>query len=136
MKINYNGQGLEAITEGYWPEGVTLVCEKNNLFKIFADVVCMRNSRVMLKNGDSYGDKLAFSYWAILPPKPATRRLTNREVLALCRKGWDVCVCGTVSSTPEYSIHDEDEEAEDTSLRAPGHDEWVEPTSELLEVEK
>lgn len=138
MKINYKGRELEVITDGYWPEGVTLVCEKNNSFEIFADVVCMQNSHVMLKNGDSYGAKLAFSYWAVLPPKPAPRRLTNREAFGLCRKGWDVLYRGDVAISFIYPLADENEAACEycEKLRAPGSDEWVEPTSDLLEVAK
>ena len=124
--MQYNGQEVELITEGYWPEGVTLVCSEYAI----TDVICLRAGRVITKVGTT---SLA-GQWAILPSKPAQRRLTNREVAKLCRAGWDACVCGTVSSAPEYSIHDENREAEDTAVRAPNSDEWLEPTSDLLEV--
>ena len=132
--MKYNGQEVELITEGYWPEGETLICSndgKNWSHRL--DVVCLHNEHVFYKNAE-VGAR--WKYWALLPAKPAPRRLTNREVAKLCRAGWDACVCGTVSSAPEYSIHDENREAEDTALRAPNSDEWLEPTSELLEVWK
>ena len=127
--INYNGQELECITEGYWPEGVTLIGK----FGLIADVILLHEGFAHTKRGvmSSPWDK-----YAILPPKQAPRRLTNREIYNLWRNGWDVCSCGTIG-TPEYSIHDENEAADDdVSIRAPGSDEWVEPTSDLLEVGK
>lgn len=132
--IYYNGMELECIDSGYWPDGVTMVytADFENIGKM-QDVACLRNGFAF---GNTGARSLRWLYWAILLPKPGQRRLTNREVLALCRKGWDVCVCGTVSSTPEYSIHDERKEADDTMLRAPNTDEWVEPTTDLLDVGK
>ena len=134
--INYNGMELECIESGYWPDGVTLVgSNTTDLHKMphiyVHDGVCLCNGRAFSLGGPT---SLQWKYWAILPPKPAPRRLTNREVAKLCRAGWDACVCGTVSSAHEYSIHDEKKEAEDTVLRAPNSDEWLEPTSDLLEV--
>lgn len=134
MNINYNGMELECIESGYWPDGVTLVGTDNgSQFSIIDDAVCLRLVRAIDKNGSTSAH---WRHWAILPPKPATRRLTNREVAKLCRAGWDACVCGTVSSAHEYSIHNEKKEAEDTVLRAPNSDEWLEPTSDLLEANK
>ena len=124
--INYEGQELECITEGYWPEGITMISSAGHSV---GGVVCLQACRILT----NVGTTLQAARWAILPPKPAPRRLTNREVAKLCKAGWDACVCGTVSSAHEYSIHDENKEAEDTVLRAPGSDEWVEPTSDLLE---
>ena len=133
MKINYNGQELETITEGYWPEGVTLAqiggfaCETT-------DVVCLCNGRVLTKRGTTASAK----EWAVLPPKPAQRRLTNKEAFGLCRKGWDVLYRGDVAISFIYPISEENNEACEycEKLRAPGSDEWVEPTTDLLEVEK
>ena len=126
--INYKGMELPCIESGYWPDGVTMLCGAGYAVN---NVVCLQAGRVITKVGTT---SRAGEVWAILPPKPAPRRLTNREVAKLCRAGWDACVCGTVSSAPEYSIHDENDYVEDTSLRAPNSDEWLEPTSDLLEV--
>ena len=129
--MQYNGQDVELITEGYWPEGVELICGDDGVRWLSSTFVCLRNMVGFRANGTMSAD---WKHWAILPAKPSPRRLTNREVAKLCRAGWDACVCGTVSSAPEYSIHDENREAEDTAVRAPGSDEWLEPTSDLLEV--
>ena len=133
MKVTYNGQEVELITESYWPEGVTLICSDDGVdWNVHGGIVCLHNCVAFYNRGDC---GLTWKYWAILPAKPATRRLTNREVAKLCRAGWDACVCGTVTSAHEYGIHDENDYVEDTSLRAPDSDEWLEPTSDLLEVE-
>lgn len=135
MKINYNGQELETITEGYWPDGVTLVHSDNGTAweKGAVKAICLRNSRAFYADGRT---GYPWKHWAILPPKPAPRRLTNREALGLCRKGWDVLYRGDVATSFIYPISDENNEACEycEKLRAPGSDEWVEPTSELLEA--
>lgn len=132
MNINYNGMELERIESGYWPDGIDMLCTDNEVFESDVQgVVCLQSGVAFLKDGCTTS---RWKYWAILPPCPPPRRLTNREVAKLCRAGWDACVCGTVSSAHEYSIHDESEEVQDTSLRAPNSDEWLEPTSDLLEA--
>ena len=132
--MKYNGQEVKLINKGYWPEGVTLICNDGDEkdWVDIDDVVCLRNNYSFRKDGSR---SLHWPNWAIKPTKPAPRRLTNREVAKLCRAGWDACVCGTVTSAHEYGIHDENDYVEDTSLRAPNTDEWLDPTSELLEVE-
>lgn len=85
MKIEYKGQELETITEGYWPDGVTLVfCDEYFSVRKCKGVVCLRNGVAPTL---SAGCTAQWKYWAVLQPKPAVRRLTNREALALCRKG-------------------------------------------------
>ena len=131
--INYNGMELECIDSGYWPDGITLVLRDRDdeVEPTDVKVICLHNGIAFYADGESSAE---WGCWAVLPPKPAPRRLTNREVAKLCRAGWDACVCGTVTSAPEYSIHDENDYVEDTSLRAPNSDEWLEPTSDLLDV--
>ena len=132
--MKYNGQEVELITEGYWPEGVTLIYSDDGISWIERkDCVCLAKSTAFSLSYIT--NAVGWEYWAFLPAKPAPRRLTNREVAKLCRAGWDACVCGTVTSAHEYGIHDENDYVEDTSLRAPNTDEWLDPTSELLEVE-
>ena len=135
MKVTYNGQEVELITEGYWPEGVTLICGYDGVTWLEEKVFFLRDGHAIFDGKEKGTCWTHYTYWALLPAKIAHRRLTNREVAKLCRAGWDACVCGTVSGAPEYSVHDENREAEDTVLRAPNSDEWIEPTSELLEVE-
>lgn len=137
MKINYNGQELETITEGYWPEGVTLLySDSGTEWEASAiKAICLHNGRAFYADGRTGS---SWTHWAVLPPKPATRRLTNRELADLCREGWDVLWEGRV-----YAFHDYDKGEEDMqccenakAVRAPGSDEWVEPATEMLEVEK
>ncbi len=132
--INYNGMELECIESGYWPEGVTLVGEvhgEENL--LYDDVICLGANRCFLSTGDI---GVYSNYWAILPPKPAPRRLTNRELAGLCRKGWDLCNIGIVLSHHHaYEKVFSDMPCSITChfVRAPNSDEWLEPTSDLLE---
>ena len=136
MKINYNGQELETITEGNWPDGVTMAVSDTPYSSVaLPNVICLRNRRAFFNDGDR---SLSWKYWAVLPPKPATRRLTNREAFGLCRKGYDVLYRGDVAMSFIYPLADENEAACEycEKLRAPGSDEWLEPTSDLLEVEK
>ena len=95
-------------------------------------MICLHNGRAFFENG-CVGN--TWKYWAILPPKPAPRRLKNRELADLCRKGWDVLWERRV-----YEFHDYDKGEEGVpccenveAVRAPGSDEWVEPTSDLLD---
>ena len=126
--MKYNGQEVELITEGYWPEGVTLICGEYAI----TDVICLRAGRVITKVGTT---ALA-GQWALLPTKPAPRRLTNREVAGLCRKGWDLLDGEWVYAHASYKKQYENDPApQGMLLRAPGSDEWLEPTSDLLEVE-
>ena len=128
--INYNGMELETITEGYWPEGATLISGGGTCVE---KVVCLRAGRVIT----AVATTLQAGSWAILPPKPAPRRLTNLEVYALWRKGWDILGNGDAVVVPMYCIEDENKICDYVKkLRAPGSDEWLEPTSELLEVGK
>ena len=137
MKINYNGQELETITEGYWPEGVTLVYSNNETWWEAGSVnaICLHNGRAFYSDGTCGG---VWKHWAILPHKPTTRRLTNREAFGLCRKGWDMLYRGDVAISFIYPLADENEAACEycEKLRAPGSDEWLEPTNDLLEVGK
>ena len=136
MKINYNGQELETITEGYWPEGVTLLhSDSGTEWEAGAvKAICLHNSRALYADGRTGS---SWAHWAILPPKSAPRRLTNREIHKLWRNGWDIKNGSGLICTPEYT-----EDVEDIAntavitLRAPGSDEWVEPTTDLLEVGK
>lgn len=138
MKINYKGQELETITEGYWPEGATLVFADD--FKNIGEmqkVVCIRNG-FAFRNDGSHSAR--WKYWAILPPKPAKRRLTNREAFDLCNKhGW-VCLYsdGYVMRDFGYTNGTENEPLRDfvKSLRAQDSDEWLDPTTDLLEAGK
>ena len=133
MKMQYNGQEVDLITEGYWPEGETLICSDDGKTWLEGKVFFMRDGHAIFDGKEKGTCWTHYTYWALLP---APRRLTNREVAKLCRAGWDACVCGTVTSAHEYGIHDENDYVQDTSLRAPDSDEWLEPTSELLEVGK
>ena len=132
--INYKGQELECIESGYWPEGVTLVvCDVIGVSILIANnVICLHNGIAFYSDGSSSSHWI---YWAILPPKPAPRRLTNREAFELCKKGWDVLYKGDVARYFIYPLILENEVACDycEKLRAPGSDEWVDPTSDLLE---
>ena len=135
MKINYNGQELETITEGYWPDGVTLLHSDGGVeWEAGAvNAICLHNGRALYADGRTGS---SWAHWAILPSKPAPRRLTNREAFELCRKGYDVLYRGDVARYFIYPLADENEAACEycEKLRAPGSDEWVEPTTELLEV--
>ena len=131
MKLQYNGQELESVTEGYWAEGVTMISSAGHSVN---GVICLQSSRILT----NVGTTLQAARWAILPPKPAPRRLTNREAFELCKKGWDVLYKGDVARYFIYPLSRENEAACDycEKLRAPGSDEWVEPTSDLLEAGK
>lgn len=136
MKINYNGQELETITEGYWPEGVTLLhSDSGTEWEAGAvKAICLHNGRALYADGRT---GVSWEHWAVLPSKPAPRRLTNREVYSLSKKGWDVLNNGDAVFLPSYCIEDEDKICNWVKkLRAPGSDEWVEPTTDLLEVAK
>ena len=134
--MQYNGQAVELITEGYWPEGVTLICSDDGKdWNPLLDVVCLHDGHVFYKNAEV---GLRWKYWALLPAKPATRRLTNREAFGLVKLGWDVLFNGDVAHSFIYPLVDEDKPACNwcQKLRAPDSDEWLEPTSDLLEVGK
>ena len=139
MKLQYEGQEVERITEGYWPEGVTLIrSDDGSDFEQFENVVCLRTRE------DGYGVALTkaghssahWRYWAIKPTKPAPRRLTNREAAELVTgKRFSVLDGEWVYHYTTYKAGYENEQApKGIKLRAPGSDEWLEPTSDLLEV--
>ena len=134
--INYNGQELECITEGYWPEGVTLVWSdaNGNVVGTYRDVVCLVDRHALGVGHQS----VAWDYWAILPPKKAPRRLTNREVAELVTQERFSVLDG--EWVYHYMTYKKEFENEPTpkgiKLRSPGSDEWLEPTTELLEVGK
>ena len=140
MKLQYEDQEVERITEGYWPEGVTLIrSDDGSDFEQFENVVCLRTRE------DGYGVALTkaghssahWRYWAIKPTKPAPRRLTNREVANLCKKGWDTADGEWIYLHWHYKKeYENDPTPQGVTLRAPGSDEWLEPTSDLLEVGK
>ena len=135
MKLQYDGQEVETITEGYWPEGVTLVCSNDGVDWINrSGIVCISNGVAFYKDGEC---GQPWKYWAIKPTKPATRRLTNREVAKLCRAGWDRKRNDQIRTYYGYrSDMENDPVPQGNLLRAPNSDEWLEPTSELLEVGK
>lgn len=132
-KMQYNGQEVELITEGYWPEGVTLICSDDWIdWNALFDAVCLHDGCVFYKNAEV---GLRWKYWALLPTKPAPRRLTNREVAGLCRKGWDLLDGEWVYAHASYKKeYENDPTPQGVTLRAPSSDEWLEPTSDLLEV--
>ena len=136
MKMQYNGQEVELITEGYWPEGVTLIysddgkdwCARTN---------CVCLAKKMAFSTDFVSVAGGWRYWAIKPTKPAPRRLTNREVANLCKKGWDTADGEWIYLHWDYKKeYENDPTPQGVTLRAPNSDEWVEPTSDLLEVGK
>ena len=91
--MQYNGQDVELITEGYWPEGVTLICSDDGIdWNVHGGIVCLHNCVAFYNRGDC---GLTWKYWALLPAKPAPRRLTNREVADLCKKGAQILFNGT-----------------------------------------
>ena len=129
MKLQYEDQEVEIVTEGYWPEGVTMVSSAGHSVD---GVICLQSCRILTKVGTT----LQAAEWAIKPTKPAPRRLTNREALSLCKIGFDCLYDGDVAHSFIYPLVDEDKPACNwcQKLRAPNSDEWLEPTSELLEV--
>ena len=121
MKLQY---------EGYWPEGVTMISSAGHSVN---GVICLQSSRILT----TVGTTLQAARWAILPPKAAPHRLTNREFMTLCTKGWFFLHDGIVSNNGFYNLEHENEPVfGEYKLRAPGSDEWVEPTSDLLEAGK
>ena len=127
---------LETITEGYWPEGATLLHSDGGKEWEEGAVKAIRlhNCRAFYADGRT---GFQWAHWAILPTKPTPRRLTNREVLALCRKGWDVFYNDLVGTTFRYPKNEDNIAIVDgAKLRAPGSDEWLEPTSDLMEATK
>ena len=134
MKMQYNGQDVELITEGYWPEGVELICGDDGVRWQSSTFVCLRNMVGFRANGTMSAD---WKHWALLPAKPAPRRLTNREVAELCKKGWDTADGEWIYLHWHYKKeYENDPTPQGVTLRAPNSDEWLEPTSELLEGEK
>lgn len=132
--MKYNGQDVELITEGYWPEGVLLIqsnyCDEWNAPSCKA--ICLHNGMAFYIDGHV---GRYFEHWAILPTKPAPRRLTNREVSTLCKKGWDTADGEWVYLYWHYKKeYENDPTPQGVTLRAPSSDEWLEPTSDLLEV--
>ena len=134
MKMQYHGQEVELITEGYWPEGATLICSddgKNWEVKINLNAIV--NNRAISIGATTR----KCNYWAVLPTKPAPRRLTNREVAKLCRAGWSLLDGEWVYAHASYKKQYENDPApQGMLLRAPNTDEWLEPTSDLLEGTK
>ena len=133
--MKYNGQEVELITEGYWPEGVTLIYSDDGISWIERkDCVCLAKSTAFSLSYIT--NAVGWEYWAFLPAKPAPRRLTNREVGTLCKKGWDTADGEWIYLHWHYKKeYENDPTAQGVTLRAPNSDEWLEPTSELLEVE-
>ena len=131
--MKYKGMKVELITEGFWPEGVELICSDDGVEWHSSTFVCLHSGRGFRSNGTTSSH---WEYWAILPPKKAPRRLTNREVAKLCRAGWDViCDKEFVGQSYSYYVKYENEEVDNSiHVRAADSDEWVEPTSDLLEV--
>lgn len=135
-KMLYDGQEVDLITEGYWPDGVTLIArdESSSGLSEYRDVICLHNNMAFLVDGDT---SFKWALLAIKPATPAPRRLTNREVLGLCRNGYDICYNGFISTAMHYDKNKDDSDVNaGVRLRAPGSDEWREPTTELLEVGK
>ena len=131
--ISYNGMELECIESGYWPDGVTLVCSDNGKdFRVINFAVILRNGRSLSENGVPSAH---WRHWAILPPKPAQRRLTNRELAGLARKEYDVLWLDRVCPFHDYDKCSENDQCSENvkGVRAPNSDEWLEPTIALLE---
>ena len=135
MKMQYNGQEVELITEGYWPEGVTLICSEDGVdWNEHGGIVCISDGMPFYKGG--YCGQF-LKHWALIPAKPAPRRLTNREVAKLCRAGWNLLDGEWVYAHASYKKeYENDPTPQGVTLRAPNSDEWLEPTSELLEGTK
>ena len=135
--INYNGMELECIESGYWPDGINMLCTDNNIFESDVQgVVCLRSGVAFLKDGCTTSH---WKYWALLPAKPAPRRLTNREAHELCKNGYSILrASGFIIDRNDYYAENENDPLCNSvsKLRAPNSDEWLEPTSELLEVGK
>ena len=135
--INCKGIELECIESGYWPDGVTLVmCDVEGQDVRFSvnTIFLHENIALYVEDGKRHNTG-HWNYWALLPPKPAPRRLTNRETYGLWRKGYDFqSNCGTIME-PAHNVQIENCAVPDGwKLRAPNTDEWLEPTSDLLEV--
>lgn len=131
-KLLYNGQPVELITLGYWPDGIDLICSDDGSVWHDKRAICLHDGIIFDEDCDT---SVMYKYWAIKPAKHAARRLTNREVFELCKKGWDVLSVGKVQNYWPHRLIDENEPTllNLEKLRAPGSDEWVEPTSDLLE---
>ena len=134
-KINYNGMELECIDSGYWPDGVTLVLRDRDdeVEPIDVKVICLHNGIAFYADGESSAE---WGCWAILPPKPAPRRLTNREAHELCKNGYSILrASGFIIDRNDYYAENENDPLCNSALklRAPNSDEWLEPTSDLLE---
>ena len=135
--MQYNGQEVELITEGYWPEGVTLICSDDGKTWLEKKSVCLHKGLCLYADRNDGDSSIPWKYWAILPTKPATRRLTNREVANLCKKGWDTADGEWVYLYWHYKKeYENDPTPQGVTLRAPDSDEWLDPTSDLLEVGK
>lgn len=140
MKLQFEGHEVETITDGYWPEGVELICSDDGINWGGLTVVCL-NSGVCLCFGIGNEAKaMHWKYWAIKPTNLAPRRLTNREVANLCKKGWDILTKYNLVSYAalDTRIENENKSCRDVvfKLRAPDSDEWLDPTTALLEVGK
>ena len=137
MKLQYEGQEVERITEGYWPEGVELI--QSNGGTVWnapsRKVVCLKNGVAFYEDGRR---GMRFEYFAIKPTKPAPRRLTNREVAELAaEKRFSVLDGEWVYRYMNYKAeYENDPTPKGIKLRAPDSDEWLEPTTDLMEVGK
>ena len=134
MKLQYEGQEVECITEGYWPEGVSLICsDDGTAWHRHDGIVCISDGVAFYRRGDC---GLTWKYWALIPTKPAQRRLTNRELAELVtEKRFSVLDGEWVYHYMTYKAeYENDPTPQGVKIRAPNSDEWLEPTSELLEV--
>jgi len=75
---------------------------------------------------------------AALLKKPS-RRLTNREVGELCKKGWDILFDGDIyygyyPQKVDPRVENNFANVNVSSMRAPNSDQWRDPTTDLLET--
>ena len=134
--MKYNGQEVDLITDGYWPKGETLICSDDGKTWLEEKVFFLRDGHAIFDEKENGTCWTNYAYWALLPAKPAPRRLTNREVAKLCKKGWDTADGEWIYLHWHYKKeYENDPTAQGVTLRAPDSDEWLEPTSDLLEVD-
>ena len=140
-KMKYNGQEVELITEGYWPEGETLICSDDGIDWLEKKAICLHNGICLYADRNDGDSSVPWKYWALLPAKQAPRRLTNRELGKLVYLKYDLKYRdGSIYCNAEITYTEKEEnepcDVHLLAVRAPNTDEWLEPTSDLLEVGK
>jgi len=71
--------------------------------------------------------------------KKPSRRLTNREVGELCKKGYDILFAGDIyygyyPLKVDHRAENSPANVNASSMRAPNSDQWRDPTTDLLET--